>query len=87
MDDEKKLTKEQMEIVVGGVEEDQSMEETYEPTPAYVITDDCISCGACASACPCSAISEADGKYAINYALCVECGACADTCPIGAISG
>ena len=43
MDDEKKLTKEQMEIVVGGVEEDQSMEETYEPTPAYVITDDCIS--------------------------------------------
>ena len=30
---------------------------------AYVISDDCIACGACADACPCSAISEGDGKY------------------------
>ena len=36
---------------------------------AYVINDDCISCGACAAGCPVEAISE---------------GACAGTCPVGA---
>ena len=25
---------------------------------AYVISDSCISCGACAAGCPCDAISE-----------------------------
>ena len=30
---------------------------------AYKISDDCISCGACAAECPVSAISEGDGKY------------------------
>ena len=30
---------------------------------AYVITDDCVMCGACADACPVEAISEGDGKY------------------------
>ena len=28
---------------------------------AYVINDDCISCGACAADCPVGAISEGDG--------------------------
>ena len=51
---------------------------------AYKISDDCISCGACAAECPVSAISEGDGKYEINAELCVECGACAETCPVGA---
>ena len=27
---------------------------------AYVISDECIMCGACADECPCSAISEGD---------------------------
>ena len=30
---------------------------------AYKISDDCISCGACAAQCPVEAISEGDGKY------------------------
>lgn len=51
---------------------------------AYHITDDCISCGACADACPVNAISEGDGKYVIDADLCADCGACADTCPVGA---
>lgn len=53
---------------------------------AYVISDDCISCGACAGACPADAISQcADGsKYEIDKDACVSCGACAGTCPVGA---
>ncbi len=51
---------------------------------AYKITDDCISCGACAGECPVNAISEGDGKYVIDADECIECGACADVCPVGA---
>ena len=51
---------------------------------AYVISDDCIACGACAEECPVSAISEGDGKYVIDADTCVSCGACAGTCPVSA---
>ena len=51
---------------------------------AYVINDDCISCGACASECPVDAISEGDGKFVINADDCIEWGACAGACPVGA---
>jgi ferredoxin len=53
------------------------------PMP-YVISDDCISCGACAADCPVGAISEGDGKYVIDPDTCIDCGACAGTCPVGA---
>lgn len=52
---------------------------------AYVITDECIECGACAAQCPVEAISEGDGKYVIDPETCIECGACAAQCPIEAI--
>ena len=51
---------------------------------AYKISDDCISCGACAAECPVEAISEGDGKYEIDAVKCIDCGTCADTCPVGA---
>lgn len=51
---------------------------------AYIINDDCISCGACVGACPVEAISEGDSKYVIDPETCIECGACADACPVGA---
>lgn len=51
---------------------------------AYVINDDCVNCGACASACPVEAISEGDGKMVINPDTCVDCGTCAGVCPVGA---
>ena len=53
---------------------------------AYVISDECISCGACVGTCPAGAISEGDGKFEIDADTCLECGACADGCPVGAIS-
>ena len=36
---------------------------------AYVISDECIACGACAAECPVNAISEGDGKYVIDADL------------------
>ncbi|MDR0821954.1 MAG: 4Fe-4S binding protein [Oscillospiraceae bacterium] len=51
---------------------------------AYIINDECISCGACAGDCPVDAISEGDGKYVINADTCIDCGACAGTCPVSA---
>jgi len=53
---------------------------------AYVISDACVSCGACEGECPVTAISEGDGIYVINAETCVDCGACAGVCPVDAIS-
>lgn len=52
---------------------------------AYVITSDCISCGACAGECPTGAIVEGDGQFVIKADECIDCGTCANTCPTGAI--
>ena len=53
---------------------------------AHVISDDCISCGACAAECPQEAISEGDTKYVIDPAKCTDCGSCVQVCPSDAIS-
>ena len=53
---------------------------------AYVISEECIACGACAADCPVEAISEGDGKYEINADTCIDCGNCAEVCPVGAPS-
>lgn len=52
---------------------------------AFVINDDCISCGACEAECPVGAISAGDTKFVVDKDICIECGACAGTCPTGAI--
>ncbi len=51
---------------------------------AYIINNDCISCGACESECPVEAITEGDDIYVIDPDKCTDCGACADVCPVDA---
>lgn len=53
---------------------------------AYVISDACISCGACAAECPVSCISSGDTQFNIDASVCIDCGSCASTCPVEAIS-
>ncbi len=52
---------------------------------AFKITDKCISCGACAPACPVDAISAGDDTYVIDADKCLDCGACCGECPSDAI--
>jgi len=57
---------------------------------AYMITDDCISCGTCEAECQNEAISEGDEIFIIDPDRCTECVGnfelpkCAEVCPVGA---
>ena len=45
---------------------------------AHVISDECVSCGACESECPVGAISMGADHMQIDASACVDCGACAE---------
>jgi ferredoxin len=55
---------------------------------ATLITEDCISCGACEDECPTAAISLGDEIFVIEPTLCTECVGfhesrkCAEACPV-----
>ncbi len=57
---------------------------------AYMITEECIACGACEPECPNEAISEGDEIYIIDPDRCTECvgfydeSQCAAVCPVDA---
>lgn len=57
---------------------------------AFLITEECINCGACEPECPNEAISVGDEIYEIDYAKCTECvpvhdeQQCAAVCPTDA---
>lgn len=53
---------------------------------AYVISDECVSCGTCEAECPTGAISQGEEHYEIDADVCVDCGTCAGVCPMEAIS-
>jgi ferredoxin len=52
----------------------------------YVVSSECILCGACESGCEVEAISEGDTQMHIDPEVCVECGTCARNCPVEAIN-
>ena len=52
---------------------------------AYVISEECIACGACEASCPTNAISAGD-IYKIDPDTCIDCGVCASSCPVSVIS-
>ena len=51
----------------------------------YVVTDECILCGACVAGCENDAITEGDTQTYIDIDICIECGTCERNCPSGAI--
>lgn len=50
----------------------------------FIINDDCIACGACASGCPQQCIDEGT-VYSIRQKNCLHCGRCTEVCPIDAV--
>ena len=53
---------------------------------AYVISNECIACGACEMECPSECIEMGDeGIYAIvAESECIDCGTCLSVCPVEA---
>lgn len=51
----------------------------------YIVTDECILCGACVAGCPSGAVEEGETQSWINVDICIECGTCEQNCPVGAI--
>ncbi len=51
----------------------------------YVVTEDCILCGACVVGCENNAITEGETRAFIDIDICIECGTCERNCPSGAI--
>jgi ferredoxin len=55
---------------------------------AYMITEECINCGACEPECPNEAITAGDEIYMIEAGKCTECvghfdeSQCAAVCPV-----
>ena len=51
----------------------------------YVVTSECLLCGACISGCDSDAITEGETQAIIDIELCIECGTCKRNCPSEAI--
>jgi ferredoxin len=51
----------------------------------YVVTEECILCGACVAGCDNEAITEGETRAIIDTDKCIECGTCEMNCPSGAM--
>jgi len=55
---------------------------------AFVVTEECINCGACEPECPNQAITAGEERYVIDHEKCTECvghfeeSQCAAVCPV-----
>lgn len=50
-----------------------------------MITEECISCGACEAECPNQAISLGEDIYQIDASKCDDCETCKSVCPVDCI--
>ncbi|MDO4288481.1 MAG: 4Fe-4S binding protein [Eubacterium sp.] len=51
----------------------------------YLVTDQCIGCGACETKCPQKCIDISQIPARISQTHCIRCGNCFEICPVGAI--
>jgi uncharacterized Fe-S center protein len=51
----------------------------------FIVTEECILCGACVAGCESDAITEGETQAHIDVDICVECGTCEINCPSEAI--
>ena len=58
---------------------------------AKMITEECISCGACEADCPNGAIAQGDTVYLVDWEKCTECVGhfdspkCLEVCPVDGV--
>lgn len=53
---------------------------------AYIITEVCVGCSACAEKCPTKSIAGMEGSvHSIAPETCIECGVCGRVCPKEAV--
>ena len=51
----------------------------------YIVTEECILCGACVVGCEVGAITEGETQAHIDIDICIECGTCYANCVSEAI--
>ena len=49
----------------------------------YIVTSECIQCGACSAGCENNAITEGETQSHIDITVCIECGTCNRYCEMG----